>query len=94
MGRELAYCLYFCISGVLECAKYFEKKIEQGKGDEKIQVERFTFLNKAVSVVSTEKWHYESRVEEGEEESQKSNWGKNIPGYVVEKSRHTSFFFF
>lgn len=41
---------------VLECGKCFEKKkIEQGKGNEKVRVERFTVLNKVVSMVSTEK---------------------------------------
>lgn len=51
---------------MLECNKCFEKKnkIEQGKEDEKVQVERFTILNKVISVASTEKWNMSQELKE------------------------------
>lgn len=64
MGGELVYCINFCISSVLQCGKYFEKKIEWGKEDEKIQVEKFTILNKVVSMAFTEKWHMSQELKE------------------------------
>lgn len=55
-GVENRYAVHIAICSMFERDKCFGKTVKQSDGDQKVQVERFTVLDKVVSVESIEKW--------------------------------------